>query len=553
MKNEARAGERDGQNLFRATLPFLIVIAIQAVLATASVEALSIVRAYVGGESLWTKGQKDAIYYLSLYAELHDDAHYRKFRRALAGPLGDRSARRAMEQEPPRLDEARSGFLAGGNAPADVPGMIVLFTYGRNIPYFADAVAQWRATDALLDDFSAVGESTRRDIVSGEGEDRRLELTGIEQLNERMTPLAVAFSDALGAGSRAIAALIIAANIGVGGLLYALIFWRMRKHLRQRRNFTRALAAERERAAATLEEIGEAVFRVDSIGRIRYCNPAALALVNAGREALGKPLGEFVKLVDLASGAPLADLAATLLADPPAPGQRRSGLALLRRSDRIPITLVHTRVVDEEGESGAVLVLHDMSNEQAMIERLAHLAAHDHLTGLANRREFERSLGALLSGVRPVASHAIVVIDLDRFKEVNDSGGHAAGDALLGNTAALLRANVRPGDLVARLGGDEFGAVLIECTPEEAAEVAERLRSALQRAAFMWGRRRYGVTGSLGVVAVAPGVHALEAVLHAADEACYRAKARGRNRVELSELPADRSPDGSNWFAEAGA
>src|SRR5947209_15043869 len=110
-----RTRPRRRRALLRATLPFLIVIGLQTILATVSVEALSYVRAYVGGESLWTKGQKDAIYHLSLYAQSGDEAHYRKFRHALALPLGDRAARRAMEHSPPDYEAARAGFLAGGN------------------------------------------------------------------------------------------------------------------------------------------------------------------------------------------------------------------------------------------------------------------------------------------------------------------------------------------------------------------------------------------------------------------------------------------------------
>src|SRR4051794_39209475 len=187
MRKFAR-GERARRRkpFFRATLPFLVVIGIQAVLATVSLNALSFVRAYVGGESLWTKGQKDAIYYLSLYAYSRDGAYFSKFRDALAIPLGDRTARRAMEQSPPDYAAATAGFLAGGNDPADVPGLILLFVHARGISYLADAVEQWRATDAILDDFAEVGEATRRDVEEGLRGGAGSMLARIEDLNERM-------------------------------------------------------------------------------------------------------------------------------------------------------------------------------------------------------------------------------------------------------------------------------------------------------------------------------------------------------------------------------
>jgi diguanylate cyclase (GGDEF)-like protein len=518
----------DDKRLIRATLPFLLVIGVQAALTTVSVGALSDVRAYVAGESLWTKGQKDAIYYLDRYADTGEAEDYRRFREALAIPLGDRAARRALELSPPDLKAARAGFLAGGNAPADVPGMIRLFLYARGVSYFADAVEKWRATDAILDDFERVGAATRASIEIGLRDGVAPER--IEQFNDRMTPLARAFSESLGAGSRAVTSAILAGNFAAGALIYALIAWRTRALLRQRRGIARALAAERERAAKTLEEIGEAVLRIDGAGRIRYLNRAAQTLAGIGPEALGDRVVARLPLVDAATGAPLDLVAAVFGAR--APRARRCGLVLARGSARIPVTLAHTRVADEAGRPGAVLVLHDMSHEQEMIERLAHLAAHDPLTGLANRREFERALAAALAR----GGCALMLIDLDHFKQVNDSAGHAAGDALLRHAATLLSAHVRPGDLVARLGGDEFGVVLPDCGRQAAQTIARNLHEALSRGALVWEGRRFGVTASLGVVAAPPGPQDAEAALRAADDACYRAKAAGRNRVEVGEI-----------------
>ena len=518
------------------TAPFLLVIGVQGALATVSVDVLSNVRAYVGGESLWTKGQKDAIYYLGLYAQTHDERHYRRFEEALAIPLGDRAARRALEQTPSNRRAARAGFLAGGNDPADVDGLINLFAFGRAIPYFSNAIEQWRATDPILDDFVAVGGRTRLEIALGEG-DGEAARARIEAFNERMTPLAMAFSKSLGQGSRAAAALVAGANVAVGALLYGLLVWRTRAHLGQRRRIARALKAERERAAATLEEIGEAVLRIDGQGRLRYLNPAAQTLVGFGRGALGLPLDQKLTLLDPSTGERLP--AASLLRDA-APRGRRAGLTLARGAARVPVSLVHTRVIGEDGAAGAVLVLHDMSHEQEMIERLAYLAAHDHLTGLANRRKFETFVASALRGEMAGRGLAIALIDLDHFKSVNDSGGHAAGDALLAHAAALLRAQARSGDLIARLGGDEFGAVLVDCDPDEACAIAEAMRNALAGAVLLWQGKRFGVSASIGLLTLPPGAHEVEAALQAADQACYRAKAAGRNCVEVSDL---RSPE----------
>jgi diguanylate cyclase (GGDEF)-like protein len=529
------AGRKAVKGLIRAVLPFLIVISIQTVLASASVGVLSAVRAYVGGESLWTKGQKDAIYRLSLYAQTGNEADYRLFETALSVPLGDRAARRALERSPADVDSARLGFLAGGNDPDDVPGMIFLFLHARDISFFRDAVEKWRATDEILDEFVAVGKATREDVSSGLRNDLPATLERIAEVDARMTPLAVAFSQSLGAGSRRITALLIGAHLLVGGLLLALITWRARLDIRQKLRFQRAWEVEKERAAATLAEIGEAVFRIDGSGVLRYVNPAGQALVGTGASMIGRRIGEALTLIDLATGAPLKDLAQTILTGGETKRERRSGLALVRRSLRIPVTLVSTQVANEDGAPGAVLVLHDMSREQEMIDRLGWLAAHDHLTGLPNRREFERVVDAMLSGARAAAPNAIALVDLDQFKLVNDTGGHAAGDALLRHVAESLRRHVRSADFVARLGGDEFGLLLFDCPPDEAFAISEDVRASLLAAAFDWEGKNYTVTASIGLVTLAPGLHAAEPVLHAADAACYLAKARGRNRTEWDD------------------
>jgi hypothetical protein len=120
-------------------------------LSRLSLEVLSSVRAYVGGESLWSKGQKDAVHFLTLYSRTGEEQYFHKFKSAVAVPLADRVARTALERETPDLDAAHDGFIGGGNHAADVPGLIRLFRYFREVPYMARAIAYWRATDPFLD------------------------------------------------------------------------------------------------------------------------------------------------------------------------------------------------------------------------------------------------------------------------------------------------------------------------------------------------------------------------------------------------------------------
>jgi len=145
--------------LLRLVLPIVAVIILQATLAFGRLEVLSAVRAYVGGEGLWSKGQKDSIHHITLYAMTGDGQYFREFQSAIAIPLADRSARLALELETVDLVAARKGFLGGGNHADDIPSMIWLFRYFRNISYMATAVDIWRKTDPFLVELVSLGNA----------------------------------------------------------------------------------------------------------------------------------------------------------------------------------------------------------------------------------------------------------------------------------------------------------------------------------------------------------------------------------------------------------
>lgn len=173
--------------------------------------------------------------------------------------------------------------------------------------------------------------------------------------------------------------------------------------------------------------------------------------------------------------------------------------------------------------------------------RLAHQATHDPLTGLPNRRAFERALEDAVTASRRASDASVLCfIDLDRFKPINDTVGHAAGDALLVQIATLIRERVRAADLLCRIGGDEFGLILRDCGMEEARGIAENLRRAVANHRFEWEGRSFGVGLSIGLVALDGSMGSPGDALVAADLACYAAKRKGRNRVEEHvALPGD--------------
>lgn len=168
--------------------------------------------------------------------------------------------------------------------------------------------------------------------------------------------------------------------------------------------------------------------------------------------------------------------------------------------------------------------------------RLVYQASHDALTGLINRREFEQRLErTLLSALQQGREHALCYMDLDQFKVINDSCGHAAGDELLRQLALLLKGNLRERDTLARLGGDEFALLLENCSIQDALEVADTFRAEVQRFRFKWGDRIFSVGMSVGMVAINSDSGTAANLMSAADAACYVAKDRGRNQIHLYE------------------
>ncbi|HEY7378713.1 MAG TPA: EAL domain-containing protein, partial [Steroidobacteraceae bacterium] len=209
---------------------------------------------------------------------------------------------------------------------------------------------------------------------------------------------------------------------------------------------------------------------------------------------------------------------------------RRDGNELYVESTAAPIR------DGQGGMCGGVLVFHDVSESRELNRRLSYHASHDVLTGLVNRREFESRLErALKSAKARETSYAVCYIDLDQFKIINDTCGHSAGDALLGQVGALLKSKIRWRDTLARLGGDEFGLLLESCSLDEALRTAESLREAVRNFRFVWEERTFRLGASIGVVPIAAENEDVASILSAADSACAAAKEAGRNRVHSFE------------------
>ena len=354
--------------------------------------------------------------------------------------------------------------------------------------------------------------------------------------------------------------LLLVVRLLAGASLLALAGVTLRRLFVQRRELQEALAAseerfvgslsdierrkqaeallfeEKERAQVTLASIADAVVTVDTTGRIEFMNPIAERLTGWHLdEARHRPVAEVFAVVDEATGAPIPDPVARALTDGETTEADANVVLLCRGAESIAIDYSVAPIRDRAGNSvGAVLVIQDMSRERQYAARLSNLASHDALTGLLNRREFEQRVRAIVEQREgPEGQHAVLYLDLDQFKVVNDTSGHAAGDELLRQVGALLRPRLREGDVLARLGGDEFGVLLPHCPPAPALRIAEALRKAIIDFRFAWKNRSFTIGVSIGLVNLADGPHTLASVLSAADAACYLAKDKGRNRVQV--------------------
>jgi diguanylate cyclase (GGDEF)-like protein len=398
-----RSGERLLNSPFAIIWVFAGIVLCLLLLADFSFGVLSSVRAYVGGESLWSKAQKDAVFHLQRYATSGDSVDLRAYRAEIAIPLGDHEARMEMERLHPDLSKVRQSFVRGGNHPDDIDGMINLYLRFERVGFMRRANRAWDAGDAYIVQLDAAAVELEGQIASPSPDPDRVEslVRRITGINENLTPIENEFVDALSEASRTAYRWLQAIMLGACPSLVALGTWLSLRILRQR-----------ERAN----------------------------------------------------------------------------------------------------------------------DRVSHIAFHDDLTALPNRLMLKQYLDQALSRHRRANTQvAVLLMDLDRFKVINDSLGREVGDGLLRQVAERLRAQAREGDTVARVGGDEF-VVLIENQSNliDVSACAQRLIDHLS-APYMLGKQQCQVTLSIGIsVFPTDGSDSLQ-LLKAADVAMYGAKETGGN------------------------
>lgn len=279
-----------------------------------------------------------------------------------------------------------------------------------------------------------------------------------------------------------------------------------------------------------LRIMGEGVIATDALGCIELINPAAERLTGWSQaEALGLGHDSVLKFVQgLSAGT-----------SPVWRCLRQDGESLIREERqllgrdgrRLRVRLTCARLVEDGAVIGALLLLQDITEQSLLVAELAYRSAHDSLTGLYNRGEFERRLSAALSQAKDGAvTHWLALIDIDQFKVINDTLGHYAGDELLRRLAPVLRSQLRSDDAVARLGGDEFGVLIRATEAAEARRIVDLLLDAVRGYRFAWDERSYSVTVSVGVAEISAQSEDMARVFANADAACFAAKDAGRDR-----------------------
>jgi diguanylate cyclase (GGDEF)-like protein len=412
IQSQYVAGERSSRTALSARSPFAIIWMFAAivlcllVLADFSFGVLSSVRAYVGGESRWSKAQKDAVFHLQRYAVTRDPDYLRRFRENMDVTLGDHAARIEMNNAHPDMQKVRLGFVRGGNNIDDVDGMFDLYHRFAWVNFMRRAIRAWEAADHYMLQLDQAGSSLQREIESPSPSlpDIQITLAEVSSINENLTPIENEFVDALSEASRA-----------AYQLLQAILF-----------------------AAAP-------------------------------------------------------------------------GLLIL----------------------GTVLSLRILQQRKREDDRVHHIAFHDDLTALPNRLMLTQRLDQALGRHRRARmTLAVLYMNLDRLKVINDSLGHEAGDILLCLVADRLRGQLREGDSLARVGGDEF-VVLIENYDNSIAlsACAQRLLEQLSTP-YLLGKKDCHITVSMGISTFPADGSDSQTLLKAADVAMYRAKETGRNNYQ---------------------
>ena len=503
-----------------------------AILSQTALSLLSGVRAYVGGESLWSKGQKDAVHWIHRYADTREEKAFASYRAAIAVPLGDRLAREELEKRHPDEAIVRRGFLQGRNSPDDVDDMIWLFRDFYWVGYMQSAVAIWRQADVEIGRLVAAGERLHA-AVEREALPEELApiLADVDAVNARVTPLEDRFSFTLGEAARWARGLALLFIVGAAMLLFLLGSLIVRRLYRQ-------ISASEERYRTVTEAATDGIVSVGEDGRILFGNAAVARIFGYPTDRLAnRSVLDLIpiRLRDQATSL----LRGALLIESREPGTTHRVYGLHLDGREIPLEVSFGESLDD-GRRVVTGVVRDITLRLQAENEIERLAYEDPLTRLPNRALFhDRLRQALAHAQRESDRLTLMFLDLDEFKIINDSLGHTFGDAVLSEVGRRLVDCLRAEDTAARLGGDEFILLLPRVgDPVGAEQVAKKVLERV-RGPIGLQEETVFVTGSIGISRYPEDGADPETLLRNADIAMYRAKERGGNCSELFTTQMD--------------
>ncbi len=528
---EMRATQSINRTVAVFLVVFFLVTAVAATLTALGLHSLAAFPAYATAASRWSKSQKDALLALSRYVETRDEKDVKAFDAAMAVAFADRRARVELERPDGNAEEAVRRLLEGGNRPEEARAMVEVYQRLRTLRYFERGLVLWRQADAVVDDVGRLGARIRADVAGGalEPAEKLAALREIESLNARLRDTTELFAANLGQATRWMQAILFRSLAATAGLFAAAalwIAWRVGRHLKRH---DAALRTSERRYRLLFERNLAGLYRSTLDGRIIECN-SALARI------LGYPSRDDVLSLNTHE----------LYLDPE---DREVTLAALlqqkflvnyeiclRRKDGSPVWVLANESLLEDGSGTPILEgsLIDITERKRAEEQSHHQAHHDALTDLPNRVLFHDRLSlAILHAHRRKQRLAVMFIDLDHFKHVNDTLGHSAGDEVLVAVGERLRECLREEDTVARVGGDEFLVLLTGISREsDVAAMARKLLKLLAEPIPLKSRELF-LSASIGVGLYPNDGADAETLVANVDTAMYRAKEAGRNNFQF--------------------
>jgi diguanylate cyclase (GGDEF)-like protein/PAS domain S-box-containing protein len=515
--------------------PYVVSVAAMMALASVGIRILSAERAYMAMHNVWSQQQKIAVANLYRYAASAEPVYYRAFDAALAMPEAEARARAALDSEVSDQQVLRQNLLAGGSDPQDIGSMIQLDRYFGRVEFMQRIRVLWRESATSIAELRQVGEAihakARENALSDD--ERRQAVIRIGSMERVMGRVEHDFSQVLDQGYRdslrwlSSAFAILTLLLTSAAILFSLRQWRRMARIASE------LMTSQEHLRLVVSGSNDGVWDWNLLDDSIYYSP------------------RFKQLLSIPEGEPGYDRKMFAASVHP------NDLPLVRgtfrrhvhngdpydvdfrlRTRRGDYRWFHSRGKSVRNAGGKLIRMAgsvtEIGERKTLESELAFLASHDPLTGVLNRRRFKEILHHALQSEDGTSKKPILLfLDLDQFKIVNDTCGHAAGDQLLRDVTDLFGQWLGDDGVIARLGGDEFAVLLTGHSVESAWAVAETLRVAVHDFQFVHKDRAFWLGVSIGLVVLEPGLDTVDAVLTHADRACYLAKDEGRNRICL--------------------